>query len=474
MAFFRPVYILIFGTFSFLVLVGAGALTLQQLNLLQQNTEIVRKNYNSLLNLESLHSHFKDVETGARGFVITKDSSFLKPYFSGKNSIYNEIIPVLASERDLMGSDSNYVATLDSLKQAMDQRLAAATRLVELAATRPGIDASQLALVASGKNNMDLSRKYVNSIRNYRQGMLDRQTQRLREYTRNIPLYVWSLSGVAMSILAILFFALTEQLRVLRAYRHSLEARFAELRTAYENLGRYNILANHHLKEPVRKMLLFLDRYQSRYQTVMPDQEREMVKKMEELSRQAFRLLEGLSMYSDLDVQEPGAAVKSIDLKELVKDIVGKNERQIQQVGAIVDVAGDLPVVTGKPDQLRYVFQQLLDNALKFSQTDVPVRISISGEKGPVDKTTEKPLLARGVRQVYRIHVSDNGRGIAGEHQERIFQLFYQLNAEDSAESAGVGLALCQKIARQHGGFITLKSEENMGSVFTIVLPAKN
>ncbi len=304
--------------------------------------------------------------------------------------------------------------------------------------------------------------------------MLDQQTQRLKEYTQNIPLYVWSLSGVALCILAILFFALTEQLRVMRAYRDSLEARYSELRTAYENLDRYNILANHHLKEPVRKMLLFLDRYQSKYQSVMHDQERELVKKMEDLSRQAFRLLEGVNMYSDLDVQEPGYPAKSVDLNALLADVVAQNAQQIQQARATVNVSGNLPVVTGKPDQLRYVFQQLFDNALKFAQTDVPVRISVCGEKGPVDKVLEKPLLSRSVREVYRIHVADNGRGISREHQERIFHLFYQLNAEDSADGAGVGLALCQKIARQHGGFIALKSEENMGSVFTIVLPAKN
>lgn len=467
-------YILGFGLFAIVVLVGAGGLTLQQLAMMKRNAQIVSEYYESLLDLENMLSQAKDLEVGTRGYLLTKDTVFLGPYHSGRSTLHSELALVLSRERRLIGHDSVQMATLDSLKIIIEQRLAASVRLVERIETDslPGAEKAQIDLMKSGKQGMDNARRLISRIRTHRHRILAAQMRALDDYTHNIPLYVWSLSGIALTVLAILFYVLTEQLRALQRYRDSLETRYLELGAAYENLGRYNTLANHHLKEPVRKMLLFLDRYRSKHGAELAKAERDLTDKMSQLSMQMYRLLDDLSMFSELDVN--GLPDKRrIDLKDLFQDILQKLKPRIDETKGSVTLPARLPAIHGAPQQIHYLLAQLLQNALTFTRPGETPQISIRVHTGPVDPETEKPRLPATVRSVHRIRVIDNGRGIPVEYQDRVFQLFFQLNDPGNTGSTGLGLALCQKIAQLHGGFITLNNNsEEHGCVVTVVLPA--
>jgi signal transduction histidine kinase len=104
---------------------------------------------------------------------------------------------------------------------------------------------------------------------------------------------------------------------------------------------------------------------------------------------------------------------------------------------------------------LRAALIQLIDNAVKFSTPDKPLELG-----------------ARMVEDQLHLSVTDHGRGITREEQERIWDMFYQVNrAYYEDQGAGSGLAIVRGIARIHGGHVELKSEFGTGSTFTIVLP---
>jgi signal transduction histidine kinase len=121
-----------------------------------------------------------------------------------------------------------------------------------------------------------------------------------------------------------------------------------------------------------------------------------------------------------------------------------------------IEVASDLPAVGGAALHLRRVLDNLINNALKFTPVGGSVRVS-------VQSNTKHVIL----------QVKDTGIGIAPDKQERIFDRFYQVDDSSRARYGGVGLglALVKEIAEAHGGTVTVESQENEGSTFTVTLP---
>ncbi|MFW5947618.1 MAG: sensor histidine kinase, partial [Gemmatimonadota bacterium] len=114
-----------------------------------------------------------------------------------------------------------------------------------------------------------------------------------------------------------------------------------------------------------------------------------------------------------------------------------------------------LPPVRADPAQLRQLFQNLIENGLKFSG-DTPPVIHLSGRR-------EGDWCEFSVR--------DEGIGIDPQYFERLFVIFQRLHGRE-VEGTGIGLALCKRIVERHGGRIWVESEEGAGSTFTFTLPA--
>jgi signal transduction histidine kinase len=118
---------------------------------------------------------------------------------------------------------------------------------------------------------------------------------------------------------------------------------------------------------------------------------------------------------------------------------------------------------------MQQLFQNLIANALKFSKKEAPPQISVRHAFVSSVESEDKHLHAAG--QYLQIYVSDNGIGFDKEASERIFGLFQRLHGKSAYEGSGIGLAICRKIAENHGGIITAASEPGNGSTFTITLP---
>ena len=131
---------------------------------------------------------------------------------------------------------------------------------------------------------------------------------------------------------------------------------------------------------------------------------------------------------------------------------------QLARTGATLEVGAGLPVVHGYPTPLLQLFQNLIANALKFSRPGVPpvVRVDVRWDDDGAAA----------------VAVADNGIGIAPEHLASVFALFGRGGADESREGSGVGLALCERIARQHDGRLDVTSVPGEGSVFSVRLPA--
>jgi signal transduction histidine kinase len=114
-----------------------------------------------------------------------------------------------------------------------------------------------------------------------------------------------------------------------------------------------------------------------------------------------------------------------------------------------------LPSIRANEVLLVRVFQNLIGNAIKYSN-EGDVRIHISASRGT---------------QSWIFSVADNGIGVEPQHFERIFGLFKRLHNTKSIAGTGMGLAICKKIVRMHGGKIWITSEVGKGSTFHFTIP---
>lgn len=115
-----------------------------------------------------------------------------------------------------------------------------------------------------------------------------------------------------------------------------------------------------------------------------------------------------------------------------------------------------LPVVLADATQLAQVFQNLIENAIKFHGPDVP-RIHVSAVRQTAD---------------WVFAVQDNGIGIDPRHFDRLFIIFQRLHTEGQYRGSGIGLASCKKIVERHGGRIWVESQPGRGATFSFTLPA--
>jgi len=163
-------------------------------------------------------------------------------------------------------------------------------------------------------------------------------------------------------------------------------------------------------------------------------------------------LLSGFLRYSRLG--RVALKVEAIDMNELLTGIINAMEFQVKRDAVNLNVE-PLPPSEGDATLISQVFANLLENAIKYRSPDRPCRIVVSGTAN-ADAT------------VYS--VSDNGIGIAQEHQAKVFEIFHRLNPNHS-EGDGLGLTITQRIMERHGGRIWIESAAGKGSTFFVSLP---
>ena len=145
----------------------------------------------------------------------------------------------------------------------------------------------------------------------------------------------------------------------------------------------------------------------------------------------------------------------------MIKNIISNADENIKDKKAVV-TAGKLPVIHGVPFLLTQLFQNLINNSLKFSDETRQQTITITAEKNSVQVYADF---------YHHIILQDTGIGFNQEYAESIFHIFKRLNSQSEYEGSGVGLALCKKIMAAHKGFITANGYPGKGAVFHLYFP---
>lgn len=233
------------------------------------------------------------------------------------------------------------------------------------------------------------------------------------------------------------------------------------LKQSNKDLEEFTYIASHDLKEPLRGIHNYSMMLYEKYHSLLDE---DGIKKLTTLPKLTQRLesqIDSLLSYSR--VGKKGLELSPQKVHDLINNSKELINYQLESRCVKLDIAPDLPVVIGDKIRLTEVFSNLMSNAIKYNDNDIP-EIKIGALKqSENDKQKGKVC----------IYVKDNGIGIKEEHLSKIFTIFKRLHPKTKYEGGtGVGLTIVKKIIEKHGGEITVESELGQGTTFYIALQA--
>lgn len=241
---------------------------------------------------------------------------------------------------------------------------------------------------------------------------------------------------------------------------HVQENYATELERSNKELVDFAYVASHDLQEPLRKIQAFGSRLESQYTNTFDERGLDYLQRMQNAANRMQTLIEELLTYSRVTTK--AKPFEQVDLSTIVEEVLSDLEIKIEQTDAEL-VLAPLATIDGDPIQLRQVFQNIIGNALKFTVPGRKPIIRIEGQTNDFHETGP----------VYIIKITDNGIGINEKYNEKIFGIFQRLHGKHEYEGTGVGLAICRKIIERHNGKISVQSQPNEGSTFSIQLPTE-
>lgn len=241
--------------------------------------------------------------------------------------------------------------------------------------------------------------------------------------------------------------------REARAMREKYEVQTRELQRSNRELEQFASVASHDLQEPLRMITSYLTLLERRLGDRLDEKEKSFFKFAVDGGLRMRQMITDMLDYARAGTRDPDPPLIALD--PLLEGALANLRATIDEKHARVthDPLPPLKVVGPRFAQL---FQNLVGNALKFSDPSRPPEIHI----GCTEKFVE-----------WHFFVRDNGIGLPAKDFDRVFLLFQRLHTREEYPGTGIGLSLCQKIVESHGGRIWIESEEGKGTTVHFTVP---
>ena len=254
-----------------------------------------------------------------------------------------------------------------------------------------------------------------------------------------------------VALLGRLIATTVQNIRAFEAERATVE----ELRRLSALRADFVSMVSHELRSPMAAVIGSARTLQQRWRELRPEQREAFLAVIGDETGRLSNLIEDVLHTSRIEAGTFSYRFERVDLARLVRDSVSAAELAQDEVRVSAVVGTSVPEIRGDGERLRQLFDNLVSNAVKFSQTGQEVRVTLAGENG-----------------VVRVAVRDEGPGIPLEHQGLIFEKFGRAAAGHAKPGTGLGLFIARSIAEAHGGSLDVQSAVGHGTTFTVTLPA--
>jgi len=430
--------------------------------------------------LDGVLAGMVDAETGQRGYIITGDSAYLAPYHDGRL----EADAHLAALRGLVGEDSAQLRRVDSLQALADRKIRELDNTVALRA-RSADSAAARVRTGVGKVIMDSARHLASRISAIeRRRLAERDSTRLR--IRDLALGVIVIGTFAAFLLAYLInrsirrdvIAQQKTQQQLEQQTKQLSDQAVELEQAMEQLretttqeeeareaaevasrAKNDFLAvmSHELRTPLNAIVGYAELLHDGIAGPVNEMQREQLDRVQMSAHHLVELVDDILSFSRIESGQENIRQGPVELTQVTREAGALVEPVAAAKGLrfTVDAPNEHVTFTSDAGKVRQVLVNLLSNAIKFTD-EGEIVLASHAEDG---------------RVVFEVR--DTGIGIAAEHQEQVFETFWQVDqsATRKAGGAGLGLSVSRRLARALGGDLSVESEIGKGSRFQFWLP---
>ncbi len=426
------------------VLIGFIILLWRDWSVFQTTSERVIQLRDAVLLQDRFQALLVNAETGERGFLLTADPRYLEPYL-GAVAAYPAMVQRLkATSRPLLAPEE-FERLIDLSSVKMDRLRDA----VDLARAGRRDLAIHLVQSESGPSTMAEFRRLASGVRNRQFQALMASNAESRRWLANAA--ALELIGV-LALVILLLLALLDLSRVNRIRERSL----AEVTRMNEELIQVSSVASHDLKEPLRTVVNFSQLLARRYTGKPLDQSAaDYLDVIKTSAVRSYNLVDALQRFSS-PLHSGSGSASDTDADLALRNVLQSLRTKIAETGTEVVANPMAAVVRLESNLLEQVFQNLIENAMKY-RSAAPPYIEVRA--------------ARSDNGRWLFTVRDNGIGFDPVFAERVFGLFQRLN-EDEHTGLGLGLATCKKIVETAGGRIWAESAPGAGSSFHFTLPA--
>lgn len=240
---------------------------------------------------------------------------------------------------------------------------------------------------------------------------------------------------------------LKQQASELKVNNEELRKANIKLEQANIDLEQFSYATSHDLQEPLRMIGGFVGLLNNKNRDKLDEKSKEYIQYVLDGVKRMSSLINGVISYTRLDGSQE--RFQEVELKALVENKIKDLERVIRLSNAHLEI--DLPdqPVYCQPDRIGMLFNNLIGNGIKFNERQPLIRISYE-EKA----------------DAWLFIVEDNGIGIEADYEEYIFKPFKRLHTRDKYSGNGIGLSICRRIVKIHGGKIWFETKESGGTKF--------
>ena len=477
---------------GFLVLVAISATSVVLVTEARKDSGLVVHTVEVENQINALLLEIRRAESAARGYLLTRGPEFL----SDHDTAVAAIIPDIEKLSRLTTDNPFQVENVRKLRTAVEARLNQFTREMDFIKQNQPAGAVALVREAAAGDSSGAIGELALAMRGEEERLFTLRTATADRTQQLASLVTIAGSGLVIALAGISIFLVRRSARardaaeaLLRDNNLNLEAtvdeRTADLREANNEIQRFAYIVSHDLRSPLVNIMGFTSE--------LDELRADIFKRIAALGRAAGSapvpviagesepVLEGEDRQLAQDFSEALGFIKSsiakmdrlitailnltregrrefepvrIDTRELIEAIVTTVAHQAAEAEAQIRIE-PLPDIVSDRLALEQIFSNLIDNALKYLKPGVPGDITIRGR----------------TKLGYAIfEFADNGRGIDPKDHQRIFDLFRRAGAQDRP-GQGIGLAHVRALVRRLGGTMSVQSELNNGSTFTITLP---
>ena len=479
---------------GFLVLVAISAASVILVNKAREDSGWVVHTVEAQNQINALLLEVRRAESAARGYLLTLGPGFLEDHDRATATI----IPNLEALAKLTADNPRQVENIGKLRTAVKTRLDQFTAEMEFVKQNQPAGAVALVREAAAGNTGSTIREVATAMRHEEDRLLVERTANADRSQKLAAMVTIAGSGLVILLAGVSFCLVRRSARArddaegqLRDNNLNLEvtvdARTADLREANDEIQRFAYIVSHDLRSPLVNIMGFTSELEelrgdifkriaslARAETVAPALP-------DNATDTAEPALQGTDKQLSQDFSEALGFIKSsiakmdrlitailnltregrrefepvrIDTRELIEGIVATVAHQAAEAEAQIRIA-PLPDIVSDRLAMEQIFSNLIDNALKYLKPGVPGDISVRG----------RTKLGFAI-----FDIADNGRGIDPRDHQRIFDLFRRAGTQDKP-GQGIGLAHVRALVRRLGGTMSVASELNQGSTFTITLP---